>query len=577
MGDGTNNQNNPIEDIRLAFGLIEGEYRIERENFFYVVKPASENQKLEINVRIANVDIFNQYHLIFKSCIFKDEIFFNNQTFLHRIEFEDCIFEAYAHFIDTTFNEIVRFCGSTFRNGAIFLEATFEKTANFSGATLRCMSFPYATFKKGANFGATFKKWVDFSHATFEKKVDFSGAEFEEEAKQSGMILEKIEANFSNATFKEEVNFSNVNFKVDIYFNDAKFQKVDFSDATFLQNADFQNSHFNEQAFFSHATFQQVSFRGSIFDSNAYFFEAKFGTIPDFLQVNFNKNINFTNTELDFGFDEAKEKIEEIYKNREDECKAEQNKKDKKYKEVPKRHKISNEFRDSFRNIKSALIKDNNMLDASNYHRVELYLKELELEYRNLGLRDFVDRIQLYCYRVTSDHHTDLLLILNNVLGLIVLFGAFVCGLCCFASYDTKCIDYECCTSAEVYYLHSLMTNSFCVDCNVWSIFCLEAFLIMFVCCAFVVAFILLVFFFSYVNSICRELGYWFIAFFVFVLFILAVKPAIMLPIFGKLIDESLKIDFPAFTSLSVVYAILMFLLIWSLQKTARKNTIIPN
>ena len=50
-----------------------------------------------------------------------------------------------------------------------------------------------------------------------------------------------------------------------------------------------------------------------------------------------------------------------------------------------------------------------------------------------------------------------------------------------------------------------------------------------------------------------------------------------MLPIFGKLIDESLKIDFPAFTSLSVVYAILMFLLIWSLQKTARKNTIIPN
>ena len=458
MGDSTNNQNNPIEDIRLAFGLIEGEYRIERENFFYVVKPASENQKLEINVRIANVDIFNQYHLIFKSCTFKDELFFNNQTFLHRIEFEDCIFEAYAHFTDTTFNEIVRFCGSTFRNGAIFLEATFEKMAIFSGATLQCMGFPYATFKKGANFGAIFKKWVDFSGATFEKKVDFSGAEFEEEAKQSGMILKKIEANFSNfsnATFKEEANFSNVNFKVDVYFNDAKFQKVDFSDATFLQNADFQNSHFNEQAFFSHATFQQVSFRGSIFDSNAYFFEAKFGTIPDFLQVNFNKNINFTNTELDFGFDEAKEKIEEIYKNREDECKAEQNKKDKKYKEVPKRHKISNEFRDSFRNIKSALIKDNNMLDASNYHRVELYLKELELEYRNLGLRDFVDRIQLYCYRITSDHHTNLLLILTNVLALIVFFGCVATALFCRANDLQKKIRVgrECCEPEQSHYL----------------------------------------------------------------------------------------------------------------------------
>ena len=40
---------------------------------------------------------------------------------------------------------------------------------------------------------------------------------------------------------------------------------------------------------------------------------------------------------------------------------------------------FANDFRDSFRGFKSALIKDNNLLDASEFHRCELYCKEIEL------------------------------------------------------------------------------------------------------------------------------------------------------------------------------------------------------
>lgn len=511
MGD-MNNQRNDIGEIRRAMGNPDGYSIISLPDDYFKISPQNANSP---SIMILDFGILGRHNLYFCNCTFDIETVLIETS--KAIRFDNCSFMGKIQ------------CVSDIQEVATFYHTTFEDDAFFR-----------RNFEKGANF----------SKSIFRGRAVFSAA------------------------FRGEANFRNVIFH-EACFNDSNFQKVNFSDAEFLHRAEFQDSHFNEQALFTHTTFQQASFRGSIFDGNAYFFEAKFLTIPDFLQVSFNKNINFTNTELDFGFDEAKEKIEEIYQNRIDEYNREENRENR---EEPERYKIANEFRDSFRNIKSPMIEKHNLLDASNYHRVELYYKELELGYKKeKSTRDIVDRIHLMLYRLTSDHHTDLLLILNNVLGLIVLFGAFVCGLCYFASYDTKCVDYECCTSAEVYYLHSLMINSFCVDCNVWSIFCLEAFLIMLVCCAFVVAFILLVFFFNYVNSICRELGYWFVAFFVFVLFILAVKPAIMLPIFGKLIDESLKIDFPAFTSLSIVYAILMFLLVFSLQKTARKNTIVPN
>lgn len=41
--------------------------------------------------------------------------------------------------------------------------------------------------------------------------------------------------------------------------------------------------------------------------------------------------------------------------------------------------KFANDFRDSFRTFKNALVKDNNLLDASNFHKCELYCKEIEL------------------------------------------------------------------------------------------------------------------------------------------------------------------------------------------------------
>ena len=461
--------------------------------------------------------------------------------------------EIYSPRIFNLYNLTMRKC--VFEYGVKLIKETVIDTAIKKNITFReCF------FKEGVFIGKMrVEKKIIFENCVFDKIMHGCCAYFEDT-----IFLER--ASFQESTFKNPVSFINSTFKDKAFFSLATFEKSAlFVETTFEDNAYFDNTIFKDRA----------NFQAGEFHKNARFYETVFKKMPIFIQAIFNGNINLTNTELDFGFDGVKHEIEETYNKRKEKYDREQDKEDK---EEPRKYKIANEFRDSFRNFKAVLIEHHNMLDASNYHRVELYLKEIELEYRNFGLRDFVDRIQLYCYRITSDHHTNLLLILTNVLALIVFFGAAATALFCRANDLQKKIRVgrECCEPEQSHYLlatfpEHIIDYIFPKNLAVWG----EILAIIILCVVFVYAFISIVRFIHQIDT--EKLHCCFKFFCLPTLIILAVKPAIMLPIFGKLIDESLKIDFPAFTSLSIVYAILMFLLIWSLQKTARKNTIVPN
>lgn len=120
----------------------------------------------------------------------------------------------------------------------------------------------------------------------------------------------------------------------------------------------------------------------------------------------------------------------------------------------PKNHKINhidkcinitNDFRDGFRLIKHTLNDKGNALDASLYRCLELYCKELELEFTLKKTKDknskndkeveakpksknrieiFLDLITLKLYRNTSDHHTNLLRIINFMVLTIAVYGS---------------------------------------------------------------------------------------------------------------------------------------------------------
>lgn len=256
------------------------------------------------------------------------------------------------------------------------------------------------------------------------------------------------EQSFSlSALFNEEVSFETKYDNTD-FFLDLKVQGS-FSKKTIVKNfkgnIDFSNSHFKERVEMtnlectsidcSQSTFDGlVEIRKSTFEKNANFYNAVFKKAPIFSEIVFEKNVNFVNTKMDFTFYQLKNLIEEFVKEKYPEKVGffgkENYKKDKEKSEY--REKVASDFQDSFRLLKNTLIKDGNNLEASMYHRLEMYSKEISLigvGHRTIqattyedGIKNVlligknIDRWQLAFYRLLSDHHTSLLRVFNNLM-----------------------------------------------------------------------------------------------------------------------------------------------------------------
>ncbi|WP_156923070.1 hypothetical protein [Helicobacter pametensis] len=244
-------------------------------------------------------------------------------------------------------------------------------------------------------------------------------------------------------------------------------------------------------------------------------------------------------------------------------------------------------LQDSFRVIKETLNAQSNNLESQKWHKLELYAKELELGYRgeikNLEkdtktfedtakqdvinnkkskglyiphikqndsaqileinkrerLRNTIDRIQLWFYRHTSDHHTDLLKIASWVLVAIGCFGVLYLGTRVLqdASIITKLNPYGLALS----FTGAILALPFCTTAQK-PFFEFRRYL-------------------TILSSITT-------------LWIACYKPIL---IFGaiNLIDRSPRLGLE--NLLLVLYTLAMILLLFSLQKTARKNSIIPS
>ncbi|MBP3208240.1 MAG: pentapeptide repeat-containing protein [Campylobacter sp.] len=280
---------------------------------------------------------------------------------------------------------------------------------------------------------------------------------------------------FENSLFKKEFVFENCEIK----------NKANFSNTKFINNAYFNNSKFSDYADFHEAEFEAVAcFYGAKFEKPMNFSSVVF---KDFNKANF-VNSNIKNINYESIRDGVKDnyKIDEQYKKEIcDKIKDYRHKKNfKEYKKekeaISLKYKIkwANNFRDSFRVIKHSLIETNNNLEASNFHKLELYAKEIELKYKipiinnidkidyciskstfmdyivniafyipllilNLiyytfcifssiceiikkDFTNFVDCLLLELYRNTSEHHTNFTRVLNFTVMIIAIYGIFI-------------------------------------------------------------------------------------------------------------------------------------------------------
>lgn len=181
---------------------------------------------------------------------------------------------------------------------------------------------------------------------------------------------------FSNATIKGAFTFDFCEVKEKVNFMNFEFEnKVSFKMSKFKDNVYFNNSVFKDYADFHECEFDDI----------ACFYGVKFYKAPNFSACYFKepKAVNLINVDIDkLDFKSVEKYIEDNY---EDESYKNKIKGIQDEKEI---FKIQNEYRlryaknlkDSFRVIKDVLITQNNTLEAQEWHKLELYAKEKELE-----------------------------------------------------------------------------------------------------------------------------------------------------------------------------------------------------
>ncbi|HEP3243043.1 TPA: pentapeptide repeat-containing protein [Campylobacter coli] len=181
---------------------------------------------------------------------------------------------------------------------------------------------------------------------------------------------------FSNATIKGTFTFDFCEIKEKVNFMNFEFEnKVSFKMSKFKDNVYFNNSHFKDYVDFHECEFEKI----------ACFYGVKFYKTPNFSACYFkeSKAVNLINVNIDkLDFKSVENYIKDNYQDKsyKNETKGMQNEKEKIKIQNEYKLRCAKNLKDSFRVLKDVLITQNNTLEAQEWHKLELYAKEKELE-----------------------------------------------------------------------------------------------------------------------------------------------------------------------------------------------------
>ena len=403
----------------------------------------------------------------------------------------------------------------------------------------------------------------DFNLETIKKyDLDFTNCVF-----RCKTIFDKSDINFAffNCSFdKTYIAYNQSIMEATLHFYHCKFLG-DFYISNFIQgdfyaeNCYFNNTYLAYSKLPEKTTFKNCNFQCGLNLQNAHssglisFYGTTFFDCPNFSRIQF-ENICLINTKLAFGY----EKLEyEIIKTWQEESKYSSY--------VGGKHFVANDFRDSFRLFKNILSKEGNILDASDYHRMELYCKEIELDSKpQKSWRDRIDSLQLWFYRHLCNHHTDLLRVWNSLMYLIFIFGVLSFGAMAWFAYyfddNFSLANYFDSTHLRIFYDSHIKIMIHKHPLRIWGINL-----------GFIALFLFL--FLGLTSKICRWI--FVIPSYLVSIGMFAISPKLLIPAIGFFTDKREILD-----PLSIVggaYTLLFGLIAYSLIKTARKNSIIPS
>lgn len=567
----------------------------------------------------------NTIKIDFKVCNFKNQIIARESYFENEVIFHQCVFDAVVDFSKTKFDSRIDFLASVFKGEVRFIATQFQ--ANQNDSDIIENQFLGVVFTGKAIFdNATFQARVSFALSQFKDEISFIEIEFLATKQSDNKITENNfegiafqgRVFFFGCIFKTRVSFKVSKFKDETFFSNIKlnnhiFHNVEFNKINFIHNDDinvesyvFQNTVFKDTLSFEGMEFERLEFDNVLFNGVVTFSNTKFNAKPQFINCTFSNQFNIEHQYIKYSDKDIENKINNI-----------QDKNDK--------FRALLNLRDLFRKLKSNRIAHHNLIDASELRTQELYTRELELKYQeNKSLRETIERWQLFFYRKLCDHHTDLLKAFHNLLIVVMLFGMFSFALDKFKQpnhiendikYNIVKVDFN---ENYIFKEHNKTTynllslnieqesDKFIKNDFVYMIVFLILVLLLLSFNIFTSIYIfgsILYLIFSFLDLLALYTHIAVIVFFVlfalkFILlddrqrykrgivvaisytvciFTLLVKPSLLLPALGSFLDKDSNATYPLLLSLSVVYFMLVVLILFSLQKTARKNSIVPS
>ncbi len=282
----------------------------------------------------------------------------------------------------------------TIKNHLYFYNCTFEKAL---------IKLENIIFEKTLTFNqCKFKRKVCVHKNRFLSHLVFINCSNEQNDKKI-ISLDLKENEFKGYLFIKNCTIKNISlwknkFKNRCYFVDSKFGYKDKDNQVKLN---FSNTHFEDEVYFNNSEFYNYAdFHECKFDNIACFYGVKFYKAPNFSACYFKeqKAANLINVDIDkLDFKSVEKYIEDNYQDESYENKIKGMQNEKEIFKIQNKHKLryAKNLKDSFRVIKDILITQNNTLEAQEWHKLELYAKEKELEIQLGGdNKDSIKNIQ---------------------------------------------------------------------------------------------------------------------------------------------------------------------------------------
>lgn len=406
-------------------------------------------------------------------------------------------------------------------NGGVFLD----------NENIKKLSFEQMSFS-GNVISDLMQYHLHFVECVFNSKINVVSRGNEQQLEYSKSLkletctfLERVQ--FSKIIFIDEFICTKNIFKKNALFTDSTFQKfANFQLTKFKQTGSFVKSIFLDGVRFNSAEFRKGMFEGVVLKSFCFFQSC----ILDTNKFSFNGITLGKNEKKDvFNF------IEEYYRG-----------------VLGERKNINDEedallmMRDTARKIKSTFLAQHNIIEASYWSKIELYCREVELrQKKEVTISELTDRIQLAFYRCISDHHTDLLKIISWTIFAIGLFGLSLFVFRYGTEHVNDFVTTHISNNADIpKWISNKWLALGCYSICFFSIFC----------------------------KLTRNIIYGSIALSMYLF-----SNKYILGIGGSLLGSNGLTRTWLENLCLLIYSIAMFLLVFSLQKTARKNSIIPS